>query len=61
MSGTITPQELATQIYGKAAGHSRSPEARRIRPVARLLFPEHTKGTHWHLTGDQVEAIRKRL
>jgi hypothetical protein len=58
---TVTPTQLAVAIYGKSASHSRSAEARKIRKVARALFPDHTSGTHWYLTDDQVDEIRRHL
>jgi hypothetical protein len=60
-SGTITPTELAVRIWGKSQNDSRSAGARRIRVVARELFPGRApgKGNEWHLTQAQVDKIRR--
>jgi hypothetical protein len=58
---TITPTELAVEIWGSPESYSRGPGARKIRKVARGLFPRHApgKGREWHLTPAQSSAIRR--
>jgi hypothetical protein len=63
MSKTITPTELAVQLWGRSEDFSRSAGARRIRVVARDLFPAEApgKGGEWHLTPEQVTRIKAEL
>lgn len=60
---TLSPTELARQIWGSVEGHSRSRGTRLIRQIARELFPEDApgKGHEWHLTPEQVAAIRRHV
>jgi hypothetical protein len=59
---TITPTELAAQIWGQSENHSRSWGAREVRKVAHDLFPSESpdKGSDWNLTAAQADAIRQR-
>lgn len=59
----ITPTELAVQMWGPSEGHSRSQGARRIRAIARELFPDKVpgQGHEWQLTPAQVAEVRHRL
>jgi hypothetical protein len=60
---TITPTQLAVQIWGKAENHSRSAGARNVRRAARRLFPDQWpgKGGQWELTPDMAAAIRREV
>lgn len=60
---TMTPTELAAEIWGDAENHSRSRGARAVRRVARELFPGDApgKGREWQLTPAQVSAIRRAV
>jgi hypothetical protein len=60
---TMTPTELARAIWGESEAHSRSRGARRIRRVARALFPHDApgKGREWSLTREQAVAIRREV
>lgn len=60
---TVTPTELASEIWGASEDQSRSSGARRIRQVARELFPEDApgQGGDWQITPAQVRQIRARL
>jgi hypothetical protein len=59
----MTPTELAVAIWGRAEAHSRSAGARRVRVVARKLFPADApgKGGEWQLTPAQCDAIRRAV
>ena len=59
---TMTPAELATEIWGASEAYSRSRGARRVREVARDLFPDAApgKGRKWSLTRAQAAAIRSK-
>jgi hypothetical protein len=59
----MTPIELARSIWGEAESYSRSRGARRVRQVARDLFPEDApgKGHEWKLTVEQAAAIRTKV
>src|SRR5262245_14762125 len=56
---TVTPTEVAVQLFGPSHGHSRSPGARRVRVLARRLYPRSApgKGGAWALTTAQAVAI----
>ncbi len=56
-----TPTELAVQLLGPSEGHSRARGPRRVRIIARRLFPEEApgKGGNWQLTANQVAAIKR--
>jgi len=58
---TITPTALAVEIWGQAENTSRARGPRRVRVVARRLFPADApgKGGEWHLTPAQAAAIRR--
>jgi hypothetical protein len=58
---TLTPTELAVQLWGSSEDFSRSQGARKVRRVARQLYPKVGKGNRWHFTPDQVAAIRGRI
>lgn len=60
---TITPTELAVELWGTGENQSRSQGARKVRRIARELFPADApgQGGEWHLTPQQVEEIRARL
>jgi hypothetical protein len=62
-TSTITPTELAAQIWGDPQTDSRGVGARQIRLLARELFPSAApgQGGGWHLTTDQADAIRQRV
>lgn len=62
-TATKTPTELAVAIWGPAEGHSRSAGARRVRVIARRLFPADApgKGGEWQLTPAQCDAIRSAI
>ena len=59
----LTPTELAREIWGQYEAHSRSHGARRVREVARNLFPHDApgKGREWHLTREQAARIRREV
>jgi hypothetical protein len=59
---TLTPTALAVELWGSAEDHSRSSGARKIRRIARDLFPDDApgQGHEWHLTHAQAAAIRGR-
>jgi hypothetical protein len=59
----MTATELAVQIWGAAENHSRSNGARKVRKVARELFPEQApgQGRDWDFTPAMAAAIRARL
>lgn len=58
-----TPTQLAVEIWGKDEDYSRSAGARRVRQVARDVFPHDApgQGGEWELTGEQAVRIRERL
>lgn len=58
---TTTPTELATQLWGQAEAESHSAGARRVRKIARRLFPRSEDDAYreWHFTPDQVLAIKR--
>jgi hypothetical protein len=60
---TMTPTELARTIWGETEAYSRSRGARRVRQVARDLFPRDApgKGGDWRLTREQAAAIRREV
>lgn len=62
-SETLTPEELAVQIWGQSREASRSSGARSVRRVARELFPGDApgRGRRWHLTLSQADAIIRRF
>jgi hypothetical protein len=41
---TITPTELAVELWGESEDHSRSRGARKVRRIARRLFPDDAPG-----------------
>ncbi len=59
----MTPTELAVEIWGSAENYTRSAGARRVRAVARELFPSDApgQGGRWELSSVQADAIRVRL
>jgi hypothetical protein len=58
-----TPTELAVEIRGRDENWARSPGARKVRQVARELFPESAPGHggEWDLSDDQAGRIRESL
>jgi hypothetical protein len=60
---TRTPTELAVELWGSAEGYSRSAGARRVRRIARDLFPDDApgQGREWHLTDAQAAQICEHL
>ncbi|HMJ34822.1 MAG TPA: hypothetical protein VK501_12990 [Baekduia sp.] len=60
---TLTPTELAVELWGTAENDSHSQGARQVRRTARSLFPADAPGMggHWHLTPAQVQAIRAEV
>jgi hypothetical protein len=62
-SPTVSPQELAVQIWGRSQMDARSPGQRQIRRIARELYPDKApgKGGRWHFTLAQAAAIRRRI
>jgi hypothetical protein len=59
----MTPTELAVELWGTDEGYSRSAGARRVRMVARELFPDGApgQGHQWELSNDQAGAIRAHI
>lgn len=59
---TLTPTQLAVDLWGSAENDSHSHGARIVRKIARELFPQDAPGMggHWHLTRAQCAAIRAR-
>ena len=57
----MTPKELAVEIWGLSEHDSRSWGARKVREVARKLFPKEApgKGKPWDLTPAQARSIRR--
>ncbi len=57
---TLTPTELAVELWGDAENYSRSSGAFKVRKIARDLFPDDApgRGGHWHLTPAMASAIR---
>lgn len=57
---TITPTQLATEIWGQAENESHSRGARLVRKIARELFPEDAPGMggQWAFTPAQADRIR---
>jgi hypothetical protein len=57
---TMTPTELAAELWGRAEAESHSRGARGVCAIARELFPrsDGERYTHWHFTPDQVLAIK---
>ena len=60
---TTTPTELAVQLWGRSEAESRSAGARKVRKIARELFPrtEAEWGNDWHFTPGQVLAIKREV
>ena len=56
---TITPTELAAEIWGPTQAHSRSAKAREIRKIARELYGRQHRP--WHFSPAQAQEIRLRL
>jgi hypothetical protein len=58
-----TPTEVAVEFWGSGEDVSRSAGARRVREIARELFPDEApgQGGEWELTPDQIAAIRQRI
>jgi hypothetical protein len=59
----MTPAEVAVKIWGTQEGHSRGPGPRKVRVVARELFPDDApgQGGEWDLTDAQAATIRAEL
>jgi hypothetical protein len=59
---TMTPTQLAVELWGRAENDSHSWGAREVRRIARELFPADAPGMggRWHLTPTQASAIRSR-
>ena len=62
-AATVSPAELATELWGEDAADSHSAGAQRVRTAARELFPEAAPGHggEWRLTPPQVRRIEKHL
>jgi hypothetical protein len=60
---TPTPTELATELWGPSEAYSRSTGARKVREVARILFPDDApgQGYEWDFTDAQVAELREQL
>lgn len=60
---TLTPTQLAVQLWGQAENDSHSQGAREVRRIARDLFPKHAPGMggKWALTPDQAAAIHSQV
>lgn len=63
MVRTHTPTEVGVELFGETERFARSDAARKVRAVARKLFPEDApgKGGRWQLTPIQVVEIKQRL
>jgi len=60
---TVSPRELAVQIWGKSQIDARSSGQRQVRHIARELYPDEApgKGGRWHFTPSQANTIRRRI
>jgi hypothetical protein len=59
----VSPTEVAVLIWGAGENHSRSRGARRVRHVARRLFPDSApgQGREWDLSDAQVRLLRREI
>lgn len=59
MKDTMTPKELAVRLWGADQDWARSAGARRVRSIARRLYPERApgQGGEWALTHEQARRI----
>src|SRR5262245_895015 len=60
---SVTPTELAVELWGASQNESRSWGSRRVRAVARDLFEHEApgRGGSWNLTPMQAAEIRRAL
>jgi hypothetical protein len=60
---TMTPTEVAAEVWGRAEAESHSAGARRVRKVARTLFPRSQAEAYrpWHFTPDQALEIKRNV
>lgn len=60
---TLTPTELAVELWGQSENDSHSRGARKVRRIARELFPHDAPGMggEWILTPDMAAAIRSEV
>jgi hypothetical protein len=57
----MTPKELATALYGRAAAADPKGVAQRaVRQAARDLY-DNAPGGRWHFSEDQIAAIKRQL
>jgi len=58
---TVSPRELAVQIWGDSQADARSPGQRQIRRIARELYSDEApgQGGRWYFTRSQTNAIRR--
>lgn len=59
VENTLTPTQLAVEIWGPSEDESHSRGAREVRRIARDLFPADAPGMggHWAITKGQAERI----
>jgi len=60
---TITPTELAVELWGTSQDGSRSWGSRRVRTAARVLFEHEApgRGGNWTFTPMQAAELRRSL
>ena len=60
---TMTPTEVAVLIWGPTEDDSRSWGARRVRHLARRMFPQSApgQGRAWKLNHAQVRLIQQEV